>query len=76
MTPSLRAKIFGLNAAKVYGLSAAEVKKYTSRDGIARQRTAYLNNPQPHFRTWGPKTRPRLTPFPGALPAFPEDPTF
>jgi len=57
ITPALRAKIFGLNAAKVYGLSAAEVKKYTQRDAIARERLAYLENPQPHFRTHGPKTR-------------------
>jgi len=57
ITPSLRAKIFGLNAAKVYGLSAADVKKYTSRDAISRERTAYLESPEPHFRTYGPKTR-------------------
>ena len=57
MTPALRAKIFGVNAAKVYGLSAAEIKKYTQRDVIARERLAYLENPQPHFRTYGPKTR-------------------
>ena len=57
ITPALRAKIFGLNAAKVYGLSATDIKKYTSRDHIARERTAYLENPDPHFRTYGPKTR-------------------
>jgi hypothetical protein len=60
ITPALRAKIFGLNGAKVYGLSAAEVKKYTSRDSVARQRTAYLDNPQPHYLTYGPKTRREL----------------
>jgi uncharacterized protein len=57
ITPELRAKIFGLNAAKVYGLSATEIKKYTRRDAIARERLAYLENPQPHYRTYGPKTR-------------------
>jgi predicted TIM-barrel fold metal-dependent hydrolase len=57
ITREVRAKIFGLNAAKVYGLSPAEVKKYTRRDAIARQRTAYLEKPEPHFRTYGPKTR-------------------
>jgi len=30
ITPEVRAKIFGRNAAKVYGLSAAEIKKYTT----------------------------------------------
>jgi hypothetical protein len=53
----VRAKIFGLSAAKVYGLSPAEVKKYTSRDAITRERTSYLENPDPHFATYGPKTR-------------------
>jgi predicted TIM-barrel fold metal-dependent hydrolase len=57
ITREVRAKIFGLNAAKVYGLSPVEVKKYTRRDAIARQRTAYLEKPEPHFRTYGPKTR-------------------
>jgi len=57
ITPGLRAKIFGLNGAKVYGLSAAQVKKYTSRDSIARERTTYLHTPQPHYLTYGPKTR-------------------
>jgi len=57
ITAELRAKIFGLNAAKVYGLSASEVKKYTSRDALARERLAYMENPQPHYLTYGPKTR-------------------
>ena len=57
ITPALRAKIFGLNAAQVYGISAAEVKKYASSDRVARERAAYLERPQPHFRTYGPKTR-------------------
>ena len=53
----MRAKIFGLNAAKVYGLSAGEVKRYTSADKVARERTAYLERPDPSFLTYGPKTR-------------------
>jgi predicted TIM-barrel fold metal-dependent hydrolase len=57
ITPALRAKIFGLNGAKVYGLSAAEVKKYTGADRMARERVAYLDDPQPHYLTYGPKTR-------------------
>jgi predicted TIM-barrel fold metal-dependent hydrolase len=57
ITPELRARIFGLNAAKVYGLAPAEVKKYTRSDSIARERAAYLEHPDPHFRTYGPKTR-------------------
>ncbi|MGH8673639.1 MAG: amidohydrolase family protein [Burkholderiales bacterium] len=56
-TPALRAKIFGLNAARVYGLSAEEVKKYTQRDRIASERLAYGEHPDPHYLTYGPKTR-------------------
>jgi predicted TIM-barrel fold metal-dependent hydrolase len=57
ITPALRAKIFGLNGAKVYGLSASEVKKYTSRDPVAREKAAYQERPEPGFLTYGPKTR-------------------
>ena len=57
ITRELRAKIFGLSAAKVYGLSPAEVKKFTRRDAITRRRTAYLDDPDPHYTTYGPKTR-------------------
>jgi len=63
ITPALRAKIFGLNGTKVYGLSAAELKKYTREDGIARERAAYLENPSPHFLTYGPKTRREFLAF-------------
>ncbi len=57
ITPALRAKIFGLNAAKVYGISATEVKKYANADRVAQARAQYLEHPTPHFRTYGPKTR-------------------
>jgi predicted TIM-barrel fold metal-dependent hydrolase len=63
ITPALRAKIFGQNGASVYGLSAAELKKYTQRDAIARERAAYLENPSPHFLTYGPKTRREFLAF-------------
>ena len=57
ITASLRAKIFGLNAAKIYRVSAAEVKKYLARDRVARERFAYLEGPEPHYLTYGPRTR-------------------
>jgi predicted TIM-barrel fold metal-dependent hydrolase len=66
MTAALRAKIFGLNAAKVYGLSAAEVKKYTEGDGIAQERLVYREDPQPHFMTYGPKTRREFLSLPAS----------
>jgi predicted TIM-barrel fold metal-dependent hydrolase len=57
ITPALRAKIFGLNAAQVYAISADEVKKYTRGDAIANERHAYREHPEPHYLTYGPKTR-------------------
>jgi predicted TIM-barrel fold metal-dependent hydrolase len=63
ITPAVRAKIFGLNGAKVYGLSATELKKYTAKDAIAREKSAYLENPSPHFLTYGPKTRREFLAF-------------
>ena len=57
ITPELRAKIFGMNATRVYGISAAEIKKVIAKDSVAGQRLAYAENPQPHFLTYGPKTR-------------------
>ena len=57
ITPALRAKIFGLNASRVYALSADEVKKHTRADRITQERYAYRERPEPHFVTYGPKTR-------------------
>jgi uncharacterized protein len=57
ITPALRAKVFGLNATRPYPMSAAEVRKYTGRDRIAQERLAYRERPEPHFRTYGPRTR-------------------
>ena len=57
ITPALRAKIFGLNAARVYAISTDEVKKHTRADALARERIAYREHPEPHYLTYGPKTR-------------------
>ena len=57
ITSALRAKVFGLNATKPYRISADEVLKRTSRDAIAARRFAYAENPDPHFLTFGPRTR-------------------
>jgi predicted TIM-barrel fold metal-dependent hydrolase len=55
ITPALREKIFGLSAAQVYGISADDIKRYSRKDEISRERTAY--EPNPGFLTYGPKTR-------------------
>ena len=57
ITPQIRAKVFGLNAARVYGISPAEVRKYMQADRISKQKISYQENPAPHFLTYGPKTR-------------------
>jgi len=57
MTRELRARIFGLNAAKVYGIDVDEVLERTRRDAVEQRRADYRDNPDPHFLTYGPKTR-------------------
>jgi hypothetical protein len=57
MTPELRAKVFGLNALKPYGLTLENARKHAGIDRLAREKLAYAENPDPHFRTYGPKTR-------------------
>jgi hypothetical protein len=57
LTPALRARIFGLNAARVYGVDVDEVLKRAQHDTVGRRQAAYRENPDPHFLTFGPKTR-------------------
>lgn len=57
ITPALRAKLFGLNAARVYGLDPAEIRRNANRDRIAQARQAYREEAAPHFLTYGPRTR-------------------
>jgi predicted TIM-barrel fold metal-dependent hydrolase len=57
MTPKLRAKVFGLNAAKPYRLAADELAKFTAKDKVARSRIEYGERPNPSFATYGPRTR-------------------
>jgi predicted TIM-barrel fold metal-dependent hydrolase len=57
MTPKLRARIFGLNAARPYGVDVDEILKRARRDAIGRRRTDYREHPDPHFLTFGPKNR-------------------
>jgi len=57
LTPKLRAKVFGLNAAKPYRLAADELKKFTAQDKVAQSRAEYAERPNPSFATYGPRTR-------------------
>jgi predicted TIM-barrel fold metal-dependent hydrolase len=45
ITPEVRAKIFGLNAAAVYGVDPALTRYAISDDDVSRLRTAYLQDP-------------------------------
>ena len=57
ITPELRAMIFGLNATRPYSIDAEEVIQRARRDEVERRREAYREHPDPHFLTYGPKTR-------------------
>ncbi len=57
LTPELRAKVFGLNATRPYRISVEEVMRRASCDSITQRRFAYQNRRNPHFLTFGPKTR-------------------
>ncbi len=57
MTPMLRAKILGLNAARLHGIEVDEVLRRARRDAIEERRAKYRERPDPHFLTFGPRTR-------------------
>ncbi len=57
ITPQLRQKVFALNAAKPYNLAIDTLKKSAHEDAVAQQRLAYVEQPNPSFRTYGPRTR-------------------
>lgn len=57
ITPEIRRAVFGLNATVPYQISAEEVARHTSADRLAGVRENYRNAPDPHFRTYGPRTR-------------------
>lgn len=57
ISPEIRARIFGLNAMRPYGISVDEMKRRAAGDRISRRREAYSAHADPHFMTYGPKTR-------------------
>jgi predicted TIM-barrel fold metal-dependent hydrolase len=57
ITPEMRAKVFGLNSARIYGLNPADIVKKAQVDNIGQARQAYLQEPNPNFMSYGPKTR-------------------
>jgi hypothetical protein len=63
ITPEIKAKIFGLNAARVYGVSPDEVRRAAQSDGVATFKANYVNDPNPGFESYGPKTRREFLSF-------------
>ncbi len=62
ITPEIRAKIFGLNAARIYGVDVAATRRAISADDVAGLRTAFRNDPDsvpvPDRRFYeGPRSR-------------------
>jgi hypothetical protein len=57
LTPALKAKVLGLNAIVPYEIPVEEVLKRADTDTIGRSRQVYREQPDPHFQTYGPKTR-------------------
>jgi predicted TIM-barrel fold metal-dependent hydrolase len=56
LTPAIKRKIFGLNAAQVYGVDTSEMRKAQRFDAVARARLEYQNDPSPSHLTYGPRT--------------------
>ena len=63
MTPSLRSKVFGLNAIKPYGIDMSSVVKAQSSDMYSNRKMVSKNEPDPHFLTFGPKNRREFLAF-------------
>ena len=57
ITPEIRARVFGRNALKVYPVAEDVLKQHLGDDAIKVAREAYRERPDPHFLTYGPKTR-------------------
>ncbi|HUG23951.1 amidohydrolase family protein [Piscinibacter sp.] len=63
ITPAIKRKIFGLNAARVYGLKPDEMRKKLVKDPVQKRKAEYANDPQPSFATYGPRTRSEFLAF-------------
>jgi hypothetical protein len=63
LTPAIKRKVFGLNAAKLYGIEPAAMRPKLARDRVQKSRLEYLNDPRPSFATCGPRTRREFLAF-------------
>jgi uncharacterized protein len=53
LTPEIKAKIFGLNAARIYKINANAKRNAIKTDKIAQQKEEYRQNPQPSNTEFG-----------------------
>jgi predicted TIM-barrel fold metal-dependent hydrolase len=60
LTDEIKRKIFGLNAARVYGVDVAEIRRAQAFDPVSQAQSEYQNNPDPSFRTYGPRSAGEL----------------
>jgi hypothetical protein len=56
LTPAVKEKIFGLNAAMVYRVDVPSTRTDIEGDQLSGEKLAYLAEPDPSFLTHGPKT--------------------
>lgn len=63
LTPEVKKKILGLNAAVPYGVTPSLFQKKAKKDVISRARQAYAEAPNPSFQTYGPRTRAEFLRF-------------
>jgi len=60
LTPAVRAKVLGLNAARPYGISPDEVRRHQRPGDVTAAKGSYAQAPDPSFATYGPRTRREL----------------
>ena len=63
LTPAIKRRVFGLNAARVYGLQPDAMRRKLRSDGVQRRKAEYLNDPDPSFATYGPRNRAEFLAF-------------
>lgn len=63
MTAALRAKVFGLNAVKPYGIDVAAMAAAHASDSLSATKHVARQASDPHFLTFGPKSRREFLAF-------------
>ncbi|AKS41329.1 amidohydrolase family protein [Wenzhouxiangella marina] len=57
LTDEIKRKILGLNALRPYRLEADVLRHHLGEDPVQMARAVYRETPDPHFRTFGPRSR-------------------